>query len=159
MGDRGKDFVSELLNQRWVKLDDKNLIKLKDVPGVYILAYSDEDIMEKEIKIKDIFYVGMSNSKGGVRQRLKQFLTGIEKNKNHSAGMRFSTEYANGLPWSKFKERKTFYVASISIPCEVSKDKRNADDLRTMGIVAKLEYDVLAFMKEKTGKEPDLNKK
>lgn len=158
---RGKDIVSELLNRRWVTLDDKNIDKLKDArcPGVYVLAYSDKNMMGKEIKIKDIFYVGMSNSKGGVKQRLKQFLTGIEKNTNHSAGMRFLKEHANGVPWSKFKKRNTFYVASFSIPCEVSKDKRTADDLRTMGIVAKLEYDVLAFIKEKTGEEPKLNKK
>lgn len=156
-----KNFVSKLLNQRWVKLDYENLIKQQGAQysGVYILAYSDKNLMGKEIKIKDIFYVGMSNSKGGVKQRLKQFLNGIEKNRLHSAAMRFFKEHANEVRWSEFKERKTFYVASISIPCEVSKDKRTADDLKTMGIVAKLEYDVLAFIKEKTGEEPKLNKK
>lgn len=151
--------VTELINKNWMKLENyKNLESCK-YPGVYILAYTDKDLLNKRIKIEDIFYVGMSNSLGGVKQRISQFINGIEKYKSHSAGMRFFKEYMNNNSFSKNKSKKSFYIASLTLPCEVSKDKRTDKDLRKMGEVAKFEYDVLAHIKEKLGKEPELNKK
>ena len=43
-------------------------------PGAYILAYSDAGLNGAAIAADAVFYVGMSNAAGGVRQRLKQFL-------------------------------------------------------------------------------------
>lgn len=51
-----------------------------------------------------------------------------------------------------------FFVPLI-FPCNVYKETRAAQDLRIVGEVAKLEYDSLAFIKEKTGRESELNKK
>ena len=104
----------------------------------------------------------MNNSRGGVKQRLKQFLYRIEGDcKNpHSAATRFFKEYANHTAWREFSKSnggKQFYVTSVAIRCEVKKVKRMAEDLQKMGDVAALEYYVRAHIKEKFGAEPDLN--
>jgi hypothetical protein len=58
------------------------------------------------------------------------------------------------------RSKKHFYVAAITIPCEVKKSKRGPEDLRKMGDVACLEYYALARVKEeKQGWEPELNVK
>lgn len=130
-----------------------------EFPGVYLLAYTEKNLEDTAVNIKDVFYVGMSNSKGGVFQRLNQFIKGIEKCDLHSAAVRFFREYANNTPFSRTGINKKFYVIFLSIPCKVNKEERSAEDLRKMGEVAKFEYDVLAYIKEKLGKEPELNKK
>lgn len=151
--------VDALINSNWIKLDDYKTLKDCEYPGVYVLAYSDEDLSNNKIEIEKIFYVGMSNSLGGVKQRLGQFINGIEKDRSHSAGRRFFKEYMNNASFSKNKSERDFYVASLSLPCEVSKGKRTHDDLRKMGEVAMFEFEVVAHIKERLGKEPELNKK
>lgn len=153
-------LIQRLLSQKWADLQT-SITSLQDGewPGVYLLAYTDKDLEGKGIELADIFYVGMSNSRGGVRQRLKQFIRGIEKGASHSAGIRFLKEHANGIPFSRMKSRKTFFVVSISIPCVVDKARRTPEDLRKMGGVARLEYYVLAHIKEALKREPKLNKK
>ncbi len=152
--------LQNLLNKKWTNLlkNYKNLENSK-FPGVYLLAFTNTDLEGKPIELKDIFYVGMSNSRGGAKQRLKQFINGIHKNYGHSAGNRFFQDYSKGKSFAVANHKKTFFVASLSLPCIVHKDERTAEDLRKMGEVAKFEYDVLAYIKEKIGKEPELNKK
>ncbi len=152
--------IKKLFDKKWTNLL-KNYKSLKDnqYPGVYILAYADKNLEGKSIKIEDVFYVGMSNSRGGIKQRLKQFIDSIHKKDGHSAGNRFFQEYSKGKSFEVAKQRKTFFVASLSLPCKVHKDERTANDLRKMGEVTKFEYEVMAFIKEKIGREPELNKK
>jgi hypothetical protein len=100
----------------------------------------------------------MSNAKNGVKSRLKQFLLGVEKGTSHSAGMRFKKE-KDQKEWNS-----NFYFAAKGYECNVIKtaigdQSRDANDLRIMGDVAKLEYELLAIYKEVMNKEPDLNKK
>lgn len=155
-----KKLITQLFNQKWRILHgDIDYIDFIDHPGVYLLAFSYKNLENTKIKISDVFYVGMSNSRGGVKQRLKRFINGLEKDDFHSAARRFYDEYANQKPFSKLKTKKKFYFAFISIPCEVSKDRRTPKDLRKMGDIAQLEYYILAYIKEKLDKEPDLNKK
>ena len=152
--------VENLLKQRWTDLL-KNYKVLEDnnCPGIYILAYTDKNLEGKQIKIKDIFYVGMTNSRGGLKQRLKQFIDGIHKGYGHSAGNRFFSDYSGGKSFGIARHKKTFFVALLSLPCRVYKNDRTPEDLRKMGEVAKFEYEVMAYIKEKLGKEPELNKK
>ncbi len=149
-----------LFNKRWTSLlkSYKNL-ENNQYPGVYILAYTDKNLEEKPIKIEDVFYVGMSNSLGGVKQRLKQFISGINKGYGHSAGNRFFQDYSKGKSFDVANHKKTFFVASLSLSCNVNKNERTPTDLRKMGEVAKFEYEIIAFIKEKLGREPELNKK
>ena len=155
------DIIKDLLNKTWTKLGDDSLrtFKEKNLPGVYILAWTNDKIENTRPKLTDIFYVGMSNAKGGVKGRLKQFINGIEKNTSHSAGMRFFKEYCKNKPFSNTKLTQNFFFIPLCLKCNVIKEDRTPDDLRTMGEIAKLEYYLIAHIKDKTKNEPELNKK
>lgn len=152
--------LKKLFSCTWQELRD-DISGWKDVsfPGVYLLAYSNRDLKGKRISLKDIFYIGMSNSMGGVEQRIYQFLSAIEGDWGHSGGNRFFSNYCDEKPFSKRKNKKKFYFAYVTIPCEVRKKYRKGKDLRMMGEVARLEYYALASVKDSTGSEPELNKK
>jgi hypothetical protein len=124
---------------------------------VYVLAYSDENLEGEQVKEEKIFYVGMSHA--GIRQRLRQFIKGIEDGKHHSGAGRFFKVYADHVPYSQLPNKRAFFVASVAIPCVVNKRERTPEDLRRMGEVARLEFLVLAHIKEKLHTEPELNKK
>jgi hypothetical protein len=162
-------LLENLFEKTWVRLDD-NLAKLTDsqYPGVYILAYPDakllgrpmmEDLTDQAVKAKDIFYLGVSHA--GVRKRLRRFTDGLEDGGHHSGAKRFFITVANSTPYSAFAERKPFFVSSVSVPCISLKTARFPMDLRKLGIVAQLEWYVLAKVKERTEQhqEPWLNKK
>jgi hypothetical protein len=102
-------LIAKLLSQKWVDLFDQTAKQFVDLenakyPGIYLLAYTDKNLANTPIELQDIFYVGMSNSDGGVKQRLANFVSGIERNKNHSGGMRFYRDYAGGLSFSEFSK-------------------------------------------------------
>jgi len=150
--------VKNLFASNWRSLhEDYSRLENGRYPGVYLLAYTTEELEGKKVEEKDVFYVGMSHA--GVKPRLRQFIDGLEKRRGHSGAMRFFTEYTGGRGYSKLSSKKTFFVTSISIRCSSGKKKRNAEDLRKMGQVAALEYYVLAHIREKLGREPELNKK
>ena len=160
-------LFKNLFTKSWIRLDD-DLKKLIDsqYPGVYILAYPDENLLGHPVKEdlggltvaeEDIFYIGVSHA--GVRKRLRQFIDGLEDCGHHSGAMRFFTTVAKGTPYSNFAERKPFFVASVSVPCRPLKSNRSPSDLQKMGVVAQLEWYVLARVKAQTKQEPWLNKK
>lgn len=133
-----------------------NLIE-KNWPGVYVIAWANENILGEKVNWDDIYYIGMSNAKAGVKGRLKQFWNGITKGTGHSGGNRWFN--INGK-YNNTNSNKKFYFAYILIEdCNVDKTERKPPDLRKMGEVAKLEYDLMAKYKEKTEKEPEGNKK
>ncbi len=162
---------NKLLSKKWQNFESlfKNNNGKKDEnddlsqPGVYILAYTDKDIEGQGIRVDEIYYVGMSNSHGGLRQRLKQFKRGIYHGDRHSAARRHFKDEAGGKSYKETREKdgKTFYVAYVSEKCKVDKTVRKSEDLKIMGQIAMLEYYVLAYVKERSEKqeEPTLNKK
>lgn len=128
-------------------------------PGVYALAYTNVLAVKRPVNdLRSIFYVGMSRAIGGVKNRLGQFLNGIEGKGGHSGANRFFGDYAGGVPFSAWKDRKRFFAVVLTIPCEVKPALRTPCDLRQIGHVTCLEYYVRALIKEKTGEEPALNK-
>lgn len=162
-------LVEDLFARTWVRLDD-DAAKLPDsqYPGVYVLAYVDEKLLGHPVKEDltgepvtedEIFYVGVTHA--GVRKRLRQFTDGLEDGDHHSGAGRFFITVANRTPYSSFEQRKPFFVASISVPCTCLKAARSPMDLRKMGVVAQLEWYVLARVRERaeTKQEPWLNKK
>jgi hypothetical protein len=153
-----QDLIAELFSQKWTNLHT-SFSNLEDgiYPGVYVLAYSDRNLKAEYVKVEDVFYVGMTHA--GIYKRLKQFIKGIEENDHHSGACRFYKEYARNIPYSSLPNRKTFFVASVAIPCIVDKRRRSPMDLRKMGEVVRLELYVLAHIKEKLQREPELNKK
>ena len=158
-------LVGKLLSQRWTSFNQgKPNVKNLQYPGVYLLAYSNKNLEGRRINVKknEVFYVGMSNSLGGVGQRLKQFEYAIKNGKRHAGGNTFfwDKKYMGGKPYDESKTRKKFFVATLSIECEVRKEDRKKKHLRKMGHVACLELYVMAHIKEETkGEEPELNKK
>jgi hypothetical protein len=156
-----EQLVGRLLSQKWIAfMTDRPSIEKGEYPGVYLLAFGQKYLQGKDIDLSDVFYVGMSNARGGLNQRLRQFADAIEaRNGKHSAGTRFLKKWCNGTPYSKLALRERFYVTAITIPCQVKKKKREPENLRTMGDVAALEYYVLAKVKEASNREPQLNKK
>jgi hypothetical protein len=153
--------VLRLFNTRWAHLHEDGSLARADLkfPGVYLLAFSAApNIKGSRVKAKDVLYVGMSNAAGGVRQRLKQFKVGIEKNGLHSGAMRFYREYGGGKPFLKGKSGKQLYFVALTFECESNKGLAKPDDLRLMGHINCLEYYAIAHIAEKTGKRPALNK-
>jgi hypothetical protein len=149
-----------LFSSKWHKFqEDISGHKNIEYPGVYMFAYAKENLAGKKVRVKDVFYIGMSNSRGGVEQRIYQFTNSIDGGGGHSAGSRFLENYCNKKSYYELKRSKSLYFTYVAIPCEVRKGIRKAHDLKLMGDVAKLEYCALAHVKEITGSEPELNKK
>jgi hypothetical protein len=149
--------LEQLFHERWKPLKDQlDSGEISVCPGVYVLAYARE-LANKPVKSEDIFYVGMSTT--SLKKRLKQFWDGIHDGGHHSGAMTFYQRWAGGRPFDKISHRATFYVASVSVDCETRKGLRTAGDLEDLGLVAALEFHVLAHIKRKIGLEPPLNKK
>jgi len=153
-----KVMLKSLFAQKWIRLhEDFSKLADSEYPGVYVLAYSTPRLQRKQAKEKDIYYVGVSHA--GVKGRLKQFITGLEDGGHHSGAKRFFFSVARQVPYSKLRRKKTFFVAAISVPCRYLKNDRTPLDLCKLGVVADLEWCVLARVKAKIGNEPWLNKK
>lgn len=153
-----RTLVQDLFAKTWVDLHGGYLnLADSEYPGVYVLAYTDENLVGRSLKQKDVYYVGVSHV--GVRKRVKQFIAGLEDGGHHSGAKRFFFNVAKQVPYSKFSGKKPFFVSSVSVPCRYLKDARTPLDLQKLGVVAELEWYVLADVKEKLGSEPWLNKK
>ena len=71
----------------------------------------------------------------------------------------FFKENSNETAFSKCNHLEKFYIVSSAFKCDVHKLTRTPNDLRIMGDICKLEYDIIAYIKEVTNEEPELNKK
>jgi hypothetical protein len=122
-------------------------------PGVYVLAFltCSADLAGKRIRESQIDYVGMSSVP--LAARIRQFIVTIKGGRGHSCGKRVLSMDAPG------KADKPIFVSSISVPCRYAKVERKPLDLQKLGTVAALEWYTLARIKQKTGREPSLNKK
>jgi hypothetical protein len=152
-------LVGRLFEERWALLDKPALQnEALAKPGVYILAYPDRTtkLLGKKTKAKDIYYIGMTNSKAGLRGRLKDFLRAIECGRGHSGGDRFFKLHQN-RPYSKHKPKRPIYFVTHLVNCCAIKAQSQPKDFRAMGHVACLEYYAIAYVKEKTGHVPTLN--
>jgi hypothetical protein len=102
-------------------------------PGVYLLAYSDKGLDGQKVEVADVFYVGMSNSKGGVRARLDQFKSAIEGRRGHSAG-NYCYQRNGQKPFSELRTQKKFYFAAccleLALRQRVGSDPVGWDELR-----------------------------
>jgi hypothetical protein len=154
-------IMDELFKTRWRWLhadrwsDDERL----RYPGVYLLAYGANELDGQKIKIDDVYYVGMSNSAGGVRARLRQFKSALERGYGHSAG-NHCYQQNKERPFSKLGKGKKFYFAALCAECSSLKSSARPNDFRTMGDVACLEYYAIAHVLEcsTTKKVPPLNR-
>jgi hypothetical protein len=153
-------LVTELFKQKWSLLHENDALKDERLkyPGVYLLAYTGRKIVGKKVDCDDVFYVGMSNSAQGVRDRLKQFKAGIENGVTHSAAIRFYRDHSGSQPFSTQKGRRKFYFAAQPINCVSDKGQAEPIDFRELGHVTCLEYYAIAHVLEKRERTPPLNK-
>ena len=123
-------------------------------PGVYAIALSDADLSGQPFSwLSCIVYVGMTNSISGLRGRLRQFDDTIAgRHCVHGGADRVRYKYRNyEILVSEM------FVAVSPRPCRP--DSYSPADLRTMGDVAKLEFDCLARIVEMFGCLPEFNNK
>ena len=139
-----------LFRQHWVKFPTEvSKIANAEFPGVYVLALTKKNVLGKRVAEEDISYVGMSNY-ASLRKRLRGFNRGLKTGRGHSAANRLHGRSLRG---------HEFYVAGVGVRCKTNKSNRSPGDLRKMGIVAAFEMFVLARVKNKQKREPELNKK
>jgi len=121
--------------------------------GVYAIALSHNDISGELFSWRsEIFYIGMTNSKGGLKSRLQQFENTIIGKDGHGGAhrVRFKhPDYNTLVP--------KLYVSVCSYKCNVLSNA--PEDFRIMGDVAKFEYECFAVFAEKFGKLPEFNDK
>src|SRR5579859_4401493 len=103
-------------------------------PGIYALAISRKAISGTAFSWRpEIVYIGMKNSKGGLKSRLQQFDNTIKGGYGHGGAFRVLFKHAD---YAALKSK--LYVSVCSWDCDVtSNDPAN---LRIMGEVAKHEY-------------------
>ena len=134
----------------WVKWEDRNSLDGIKYPGIYCIAVSSKPLNTFDF-IPELEYIGMTNSKCGLKSRLNQFDNTIKKKRtNHGGADRFLYAYQN---YEEVKD--TIYVAVRPFECNIKNPLPK--DLRIMGEVAKCEYDCWAIYIEKNGKYPKFN--
>ena len=80
-----------LFRRQWMPLHDEDWDADEQLryPGVYLLAFTNQPLKGRGAHVDHVYYVGMSNSAGGVRGRMEQFKHAIEKGGRHSGGKNF----------------------------------------------------------------------
>jgi hypothetical protein len=137
----------------WVKWNDRNKLEGIKWPGVYAIVLCDRDISRTAFEWRgNIIYVGMTNSKGGLKSRLQQFETTIKGGDGHGGARRVRHQYPD--PETLIPR---LYVSINPMDCDVLSNKPH--DLRSMGDVAKLEYECFAQYAEAFSELPRFNDK
>jgi hypothetical protein len=164
-------LLRTLFSQRWriLRTGDELANIVSHCPGVYILAYSRQNLHGKVVQEKHVFYVGMT-CEGGMNTRLGMFRDGIARSKRltlrrgvaagifHSAAARFRRIWLRGKAYDP-KAPVRLYFAYLSLDSETAKPWRTPNDLRNLGTVVELEYAAIARVKSVIGHEPLLNSK
>lgn len=153
-------LVGKLFRMRWTSLhgdDWDSDVSLRN-PGIYLLACSHKRLVGQRVRPDDVHYVGMSNSRGGVRARLKQFKQALQFGYGHSAGD-YCFKQNGSRPFRPTQTKKAFYFATwcIDVPRDLD---LTASNLRKLGHVACLEYYAIAHVRAKGRKRavPPLNR-
>ena len=138
---------------RWVGWANRHNLDGIDNPGVYALAVSNKNISDSPFSwMKEIIYIGMTNSGGGLKARLTQFNNTIVGKEGHGGGERVRYKYRD---YGKLIKR--LFVAICPIECDIRSNKPY--DLLKMGEVTYLEYYCFAKYVELFGQLPEFNNK
>lgn len=101
---------------------------------------------------EDVIYIGMTNSVGGLRSRLRQFDNTISGRTGHGGADRVRYKYQD---YDRLINHLLVSVASF--PCNVK--ALTTSDLITMGEVAKFEYVCFSEFVGRYGHLPEFNDK
>jgi len=139
--------------KQWKRWGDRNSLYEIKSPGVYCLAISSDDLDGHKFSwLPSIAYIGMTNSRAGLKGRLKQFDNTIIGKSGHGGADRFRykheiySELVNNL-----------YLSISPFRCDVSSNEPK--DLKVMGEVSKFEYDCIAEYVGHFGQMPEFNDK
>ena len=137
----------------WTMWDRRNALPGIKCPGIYVIARSDRNIQGRPFRWREeIIYIGMTNSIGGLRSRLKAFDDTLRGRESHGGAQRVRfkySEYASLAP--------KLFVAISPMPCIV--DSNRPEDLRIMGDIVKQEYECFACFAERFSRLPEFNDK
>lgn len=138
----------------WVTWPGRKDLNNLQYPGVYVISYNKHNMNNKSFNwIEEIIYVGMTNSKKGIKNRLRQFDNTIcWKGNNHGGAKRVRYKYKDYDKLIKY-----LYVAVCPFICDVTSNE--GKDLRIMGKVAEYEYICFAEYVEEFGMQPEFNDK
>ena len=138
---------------KWTKWEDRNNLPEIEYPGIYCIAISELDLSEQDFSwIREIKYVGMTNSQAGLKGRLKQFNSTINGNTRHGGADRFRYKYQD------YQDIVNSLFVSVH-PFECDVKSNTPQDLRTMGEVANFEYECFATYVERFDCLPEFNDK
>ena len=138
---------------QWIKWTERNTLENLQYPGVYVIAYAGIDIANNDFDwIEEIIYVGMTNSQGGLKNRLQQFENTIIGKTGHGGAQRVIFKYRN------YNELiKKLYVSARYFKCNVTSNQ--VDDLLVMGKIAEYEYICFAEYVKRYNRLPEFNDK
>ena len=140
---------------QWEKFDERESLAKINFPGIYALAISRQNIAGTAFEyVKEIAYFGMTNSRTGLRGRLKAFNNTLrdKTGPGHGGAERFRYDYEDGEVLAK-----KLYVAVCPFECIVTSIARK--DLETMGNVVRAEYFAFANYAELFDGLPKYNDK
>lgn len=139
----------------WYRWPNRNDYSGIDCAGVYVIAICERDISGAAFSmLKEVVYVGMTIA--GFRDRLDQFDKTISpvpiRRNRHGGAERFLYKHPDYE-----KVVKQLYVAL----CHLKFDPygRTPSDLRAMGSVRALEYEMMAQYAEQWGDRPEFNRR
>ncbi len=140
------------MNSNWKKWNQKNSTQNLNQPGIYYLAYSENDISDTPFDmIKEIIYIGMTISKNGVKGRLGQFVSAMKGKKGiHGGGDRVKF---------KHNDEKSFFDKLYVSVCsfQLSNSGETSNDWRIKAECVKHEYVSFADYIDKQGQLPEFN--
>lgn len=144
-------FRMEPIFSAWASWPKRTELEGLRFPGVYAMAISDEDLTGTLFSWRrEIVYVGMTNSKGGLKSRLRQFDDTIRGRNGHGGAHRVRYKHRD---YESLVDR--LFVAVHRVECDVKSG--HPDDLRLMGQVARMEYECFAQFAEKFQCLPEFN--
>lgn len=133
---------------KWISWNNRNSLTGINFPGVYCIAISETDLTGTPFDwLPEIKYIGMTNSKSGLKGRLNQFDNTINGKTWHGGADRFLYKYSD---YNSLCPK--LYVAVQCFECNVQSNK--SADLIIMGEVARFEYVCFAEFVKKYSKLP-----
>jgi hypothetical protein len=140
-----------MANTKWYKWGKRNEIVNKNQPAIYYIAYSETDISNRDFSLlKEIVYIGMTVSIGGLKSRLDQFEATMKGKTGHGGAARVLF---------KHKSYDTFfrkaYVSAKIFP--ISETRDTPSDWRIKSECVGLEYKSFADYLEQYKMLPEFN--
>lgn len=158
-----KFLEEKITNLKWIELDIRKQVRLPkdlidDKPGVYIIAFSSDNLEGKKLQLfdknKNIVYIGSS---GNVRTRLNNFVgAAMGGNQKHSGGKSFYNHYGNKIN-KEYKNYKCYFSYFFVEDIFKASDNNEKDKIEKFSPFL-IEYYLIGLYTLKNERLPELNK-